>query len=107
MAKKQPIVDQRGLAFQKTIQDRWEEYKAKNPQLFERFVAEALSLKRSGVKHCGAKAIFEHMRYEHLRTTKENGYSVNNDFSSRAAIDAVRQYPELEGFFEHRGLRAA
>lgn len=106
MAKK-PIVEQRGLPFQKSIQDRWEEYKRQNPELFERFVEEALALKRSGVKRCGAKLIFEHMRYERLRLTKENGYALNNDFTSRAAIDAVKAYPELEGFFEHRELRAA
>lgn len=68
----------------------------------------ALELRRRGWPSYGIQAIAEVVRFDHaLRVGPDvAGYRVNNSHLSRLSRDLMAHYPELDGFFEVRELRA-
>lgn len=74
-----------------------------NPHVLRRFVQLALELQATGVERYGAKAIWETLRYEALRTRGET-IKLNNNYVSRLARLAMATEPRLKGFFETRTL---
>ena len=74
-----------------------------NPHVLRRFVQLALELQATGVERYGAKAIWETLRYEALRTRGET-IKLNNNYVSRLARLAMATEPRLKGFFETREL---
>lgn len=68
----------------------------------------ALRLRRRGFRHYGIAALFEGARYTYaLRVGPDaEGFKLNNNWRSRLARDLMKEYAELEGFFELRELKA-
>jgi len=68
----------------------------------------AIRLRRRGFKHYGIKCIIEAIRYEFSLQlgADEDGFKVNNNYSSRIARDLMASYPELSCFFETRELKS-
>lgn len=92
-----------------SIQERYDEWRATpdGEAVYEAFVARALSLYHRGWKHYGHKAIVESIRYDRaLAVGPAGGFKVNDHFTSRMVREAVQAYPELDGFFETRSLKA-
>ena len=50
-------------------------------------------------------AAFHVLRFETAISTDDEGLKVNNNYSAFAARDLMKQYPELEGFFQLRKQR--
>lgn len=89
-----------------TLQGRFERFHRENPQVFEVFVKAARSLKASGRKRYGAKAIVEHMRFHVPLGTVGEPWKLNNSFTSRYARLLVETYPdEFADFVEMRTLK--
>lgn len=96
--------------FTPTIQERFDEWiaSADGRLVYSELVRRALSLRDRGWRHYSHKAILETIRYDSaIRVGPDNGFKINDHYASRLARLAVDEYPELAGFFELRGLRAA
>ena len=83
----------------------FEQYDAANPQIWTQFVHYASIAKQKGFKKYGAGSIFEIIRWE---TPPNNGkpFKANNNYRAGYARKMEREFPEFEGFFEKRKLKA-
>jgi len=90
-----------------TIQQRFEIWISANPDFWRAFVGLCLQMKRRGMTQWGAKAATEVLRYAAYVQTVGDAWKVPNEFTSRMARKAMREVPELAGFFECRPLREA
>lgn len=93
-----------------TLQERYEEWRLSShgKAVIAAVTEAALRLRRRGFAHYGIAALFEAARYTYaLRVGPDaEGFKLNNNWRSRLARDLMAEYPELEGFFELRELRA-
>lgn len=92
-----------------TIQQRFEEWleTTDGQEVYWLLVKRARRLLRNGWKHYSHKAIIETIRYDRdVKVGPENGYKINDHYSSRLARRAMAQYSYLDGFFEVRTLKA-
>jgi hypothetical protein len=91
-----------------TIQERFEAFDKEHPEVYAYLVALAFELYRKGFHHYGLRCPWERMRW-HFQVTKKLGeeFKLNDHFPSRYARKIMTQYPELDGLFEIRKLRAA
>ena len=76
----------------------------RNPEVWKAFEAFALKLIARGMKHYGAKAIMEVVRYD--QALKSSGeFKVNNNYSAYYARIFTLKYPQHKDFFEFREVR--
>ncbi len=73
-----------------------------NPSIWNQFNYMALNLIVKGVKHYGAKAIFEIIRYHRTAETNDSKFKLNNNYTSYYARKFIRNHPEHKDFFETR-----
>jgi hypothetical protein len=77
--------------------------------LYREFVDRARNAKAWGAESYGAKAIFETMRWDWLKKQRRrrgkprDPFAMNNNHTAGLARLAMRQFPELRGFFKCRG----
>jgi hypothetical protein len=93
-----------------SIQQRFEEWLETNAGriVYREFIRRARALVLTGWRHYSHKAIIETIRYDvNVRIgPNDGGFKINDHYSSRIVRRAMAQYPELDGFFEVRELRA-
>ena len=88
-----------------TIQGRFEKFHAQNPHIYEAFVRFARQARAAGYAHYGCHAIMQRVRWHmEIETRSDDGFKINNDFSSRYARRIMEQEPDLKGFFVTRRL---
>ena len=88
-----------------TIQEKFEKFHAENPQIYRYFVLYARQAKAAGYEHYGCHAIMQRVRWHmEIETRSDDGFKINNDFSSRYARRIMEQEPDLKGFFVTRRL---
>lgn len=92
-----------------TIQQRFEQFHADNPQVYS--ILERLArvwINKSGRK-LGIRTLWERMRWEVvLHTHDANGdFKLNDHYTSRYVRLLIADHPEWEPFFELRRLRAS
>lgn len=80
------------------------EFHNTNPKVYARLAELALQAKRTGRPRIGIKMLFEVLRWEHFLDVKSKDFKLNNNFHSRYARLLMRDYPQLQGFFETREL---
>ena len=81
---------------------QWAECRLKNPWLVPKLAEMALEMKRAGHSSWSADALFHVLRWETRYSTADHALKVNNNYTALAARDLMREYPELEGFFQTR-----
>lgn len=93
---------------QQTIAERFAEFDRLNGWVYaalESLVADWLA---HGHKRVGVKALLEIVRWQYgRRTSGDQGFRVNNDFTSRYARLLIERHPEWADAIETRQLRAA
>lgn len=90
-----------------TIQERFQAFDAANPHVYRALREIALNLKRAGHERYSIKGLFEVLRFDYsMRTASDDGFKLNNIFSSRYARKLMDEEPELRGFFETRHCRS-
>ena len=92
-----------------TIQERFEDFHKRHPEVYAYLVALCFELKRRGFRHYGVRPLYERARW-HFQVEKDLGeeFKLNDHYISRYARLIVAQYPEEFGeLFELRRLRAA
>lgn len=88
-----------------TIDERCDAFIAANPLIWRYFISLCLEVKRKGALQWSSKAAFEVMRYMATLQSVGEDFKLPNDFTSRFARRAMKEVPDLEGFFEVRSLR--
>src|SRR5580704_12726062 len=79
-----------------TIQERFEKFHAENPHIYHCFVLYARQAKAAGYEHYGCHAIMQRVRWHmEIETRSDDGFKINNDFSSRYARRIMEQEPDL------------
>ena len=89
---------------QKSIDERFAKFDARNPQVWQAFVKHTLRLIARGRVRYSADAILHVIRYDHDVSTSGDDWKINNNFSSRYARKFARHHPEHAEFFEQRCL---
>jgi len=91
-----------------TIQERFEKFHSENPKVYEILVRFAREAKQAGQKKLGVKLLVERARWELMFFTKtDDGFKINNSYTSRYARLIMDQEPDLKDFFELRKTLAA
>lgn len=92
--------------FTRPLDPRFADFHARNPHVFQKFVALAEKHKDRGFRRVGAKFIWETIRYECGPDTNGDPFVLNNSFVSRYARLVAQERPDLAPLFELRRLRA-
>lgn len=90
-----------------TIQERFEDFHKRHPEVYAYLVALCFELRRRGFHHYGMRAIYERARW-HFQVEKDLGeeFKLNDHYHSRYARLIMANYPEeLGDFFELRELK--
>jgi len=88
------------------LEDRFRRFHEQNPHVMTELVAEARVLKRIGQDHYSVYALFQVLRWRHIRTTGSD-FKLNNNLQPFYARKMMDWYPDLRGFFETRKRTAA
>ncbi|HEY7328515.1 MAG TPA: hypothetical protein VH592_12780 [Gemmataceae bacterium] len=92
-----------------TIQERFEQFHAHHPDVYELFKRFAFELRCAGRQKYGAKSIMERIRW-HVATSsagdEEEEFKLNNIFTSRYVRLLINEHPEFAEFFELRRLQS-
>lgn len=99
-------VDWRPGRPQPTIQERFEEFHAKHPEVYEELVRFARLVKRRGKSRYSIDACFQRVRwYFEIDRDADEAFKLNDHYRSRYARLIEEQESDLRGFFETRKLR--
>ena len=80
----------------------FEKYDTEHPEIWRQFKAITFRLINKGIKHYGAKAVFEVIRWERIIAYSESEFKVNNNYTKDYSRKFMRLYPEHKEFFETR-----
>jgi len=83
----------------------FEQYDRENPQIWKAFVKFARHAKSKGFKSYSSKGIFELIRW-HSKARGNDDYKINNTYTPDYARKMVKEFPEYQGFFKERKLKA-
>ncbi len=90
-----------------SIQERFEAWIARHPDIYTEFKRIAESLRARNRSRYGAKAIMEVIRYHRVLSGQDENepFKLNNIYSSRLARKLMEEDARFIGFFETRELR--
>lgn len=90
------------------IQQKFEEFHANNPQVYQAFRDLAIQVKKSGKNEFSSAMIFERMRWtQMIETEGGDGYKINNNFRAYYARKLMDDDPEnFFCFFKTKNLSA-
>jgi len=102
-------VTQREL-FRLSRDEQYERWRASEngAAVFTACIAKAKRLRRAGVDRHGIDAVIGSVRFDRAVQCgrDEDGFKVNNTYSSRLAREIMETHPDLSGMFETRVLRS-
>jgi hypothetical protein len=84
------------------IDARAVKYDIENPAVWQEFVTLALKLIGRGIRHYGAKAIMEVVRYHRTVESSDPTFKIDNNYTSYYARKFAQRYPQYADFFETR-----
>jgi hypothetical protein len=91
----------------KSIQEAFEEFDEKHPQIYDLFITYFFQALRANKKRISFKLIINRIRWEYyMITTDVSGYKINDAYGSRYARKFIKDFPEHEDKIELRRLRA-
>lgn len=92
----------------RTLQEKFERFDELNPWVYRQLVRMTLDLVERGRRRIGIGMLFEVMRWNWFMTTTDpdSDFKLNNNYRSRYARKLMDEYPELDGIFEVRELKA-
>lgn len=93
------------INIKKDIMIKFKEYDAKNPQIWESFVKYTKQAKTRGFKNYSTNGIFEIIRW-HTAIKGNDGFKINDRYRPDYSRKMMRLYPDYEGFFRIRELKA-
>ncbi len=102
------LIPQDGEKRPRTVAEQYADFIRVNGWVVDEVAERARKAKRHGIHRYGVRAILEPLRWRHVVELGEDqsGWKLNNNVMSRLARDVMERYPDLDGFFETRELRA-
>jgi hypothetical protein len=94
------------LALEGGIQASFERFHRENPDVYRQLVRIAREMKRRGKSRGSMDHLLHILRWNTFRKTGDDGFKLNDHFTSRYARLIEQCNPELRGFFRTRGLRS-
>jgi len=88
-----------------TIDERFAEFHASNPQVYRNLVALAHRAFAAGRDRLGMKQLWEVLRWEYALGTTGDTYKLNNDYTALYARLLAANEPELAHVFETRARK--
>ncbi len=79
----------------------FKKYHEENPQIYDEFKRLAFKLINRGYKRIGARQLFEVIRYDTM-ITGNDGFKINNSYTSDYSRFFERDNPKYEGYFTKR-----
>ena len=96
------------LTFGTTIQESFEQFHHRHPNVLHQLAELGLLAVRRGRTKIGIGQLFEVLRWERMIAGLPDGgeaFKLNNNYRSRYARLIMARYPELDGMFDTRELR--
>jgi hypothetical protein len=90
-----------------TIQQRFEEFHAEHPEVYDKLCELARAVKARGFNQMGIALLYERARWFYTFEIANTDYKLSNDFRSRYARLIMQREPDLADFFTTRELTAA
>lgn len=91
----------------KSIDESFAEFHAANPHVYEAFKAKLREVVQAGKRKTSAKLIINVLRWnEYMQTKSNDGFKLNDAYSSRYARLFISENPSYEYLFETRELRS-
>jgi hypothetical protein len=87
-----------------SIDERFEDFCQRNPEILQRLIELAREAKRRGYKTYSLKALWEVLRFQ-ADPNFAGRYKLSNNYTSRYARLVMETAPDLRGFFETRDLK--
>ena len=94
--------EQAVLDFQRAGQTLFDIWLKDNSHVYRRFCFIARKARRIGMKRWSARGVIHVMRWKSAIQDSDPTFKINNNISPMLARQAMKDYPELEGFFEVR-----
>jgi hypothetical protein len=92
---------------EKSLDERFEEFLVQCPDVYEHFVRLAHQLRNAGHQRYGSKGIVEVIRFHRATMGQDqDGWKINNSFTSRLSRKLIEDDPTFATFFEFRRLRS-
>jgi hypothetical protein len=92
---------------EQTIDERFAAFDGAHPEVFAEFKRLALEARRRGHEHYSADGILHVVRWHtSVNPQKDEGFKINNDFSSRYARKLIAEDGTFATFFELRALKS-
>ena len=82
---------------------KWDEA---NPHFYPLFIRFATQLAQRGYRNISSKLLFERIRWESMIRTVGEEWKLNNNYTPIYARRFMRDYPQHDGLFRLRELRA-
>ena len=89
-----------------TLERKFKEYHAKNPEVYTRLVALTDQGLRAGKRKVGIGMLFEVIRWEQFLRTEGDSFKLNNNYRSRYARKLMDENFRFVGMFEIRELKS-
>ena len=89
-----------------SIDFKFREFHAANPQVFLALERLAARWFARGKRKCGVGALWEVMRWEMALSTEGDDFKLNNNYRSRYVRLLIKHHPDWEDRFEIRQLRS-
>ncbi len=89
-----------------SIQERFEDFHARHPEVYGAVVRFAREVKQRGFKKFGIRVIWERARWFLTIERDNEEYKLNDHYHSRYARLIMANEADLAGFFQTRELRA-
>ena len=91
----------------RTIQDKFEDFHERHPEVYSEIVRMARELKAAGHQRYSMDALLHVIRWHrHVRRDQGDEFKINDWYSSRYSRLVQTMESDLDGFFETRGLKA-
>lgn len=90
----------------KTADEKFAEYDKAHPEIYRQFRRFTFVAIYAGFTHFSAYLIRERIRWYTMMEVKEDGFKLNNNYTSRYARKFMEDYPKYKGFFRTRVLRS-
>lgn len=90
----------------KTIDESFFEFHKSCPLIFDLFYTYAKEVMDAGIKHYSMDAVMHRVRWHlSIETKGDDGFKINNNYSSRYSRLLTKFHPEFKQFFRKRKLK--
>ncbi len=98
--------EQLSLFREHSIQTRFEKFDREHPEVYEEIIRLTKLIRSRGFKHFAIGAMWERMRWYFVFERDQDDFKLNDHYRSRYVRKLIKDYPEFDGMFELRELRA-